>query len=58
VYTKKGTNPPDFDEPVILTKERGGVTVESFCNRIHKDFKKDLKFARVWGQSAKHNPQT
>lgn len=32
-------------------------TVEAFCNRLHKSIAKDLKFAVVWGRSAKFNPQ-
>jgi len=27
------------------------------CNRLHKDFAKKFKFARVWGKSAKFPAQ-
>jgi uncharacterized protein len=58
VYTKKRGLPPDLVEPVIMTRGRHGCTVEAFCDHIHKDMKKTLKFALVWGKSAKHSPQT
>eukprot|EP01129_Flabellula_baltica_P005285 TRINITY_DN189_c0_g1_i2.p1 TRINITY_DN189_c0_g1~~TRINITY_DN189_c0_g1_i2.p1 ORF type:complete len:262 (-),score=64.30 TRINITY_DN189_c0_g1_i2:119-904(-) len=57
VYTKKKGMLPDFDDPIILTKGRGGCTVESACEQIHKEIVDNLKFAKVWGTSAKHNPQ-
>mmetsp|Transcript_25705 Transcript_25705/g.59279 ORF Transcript_25705/g.59279 Transcript_25705/m.59279 type:complete len:398 (+) Transcript_25705:46-1239(+) len=58
VYTKRRGEPPDFEEPVVLTKGRNGVTVESACQTIHRDLTKELKYALVWGRSAKHSPQT
>lgn len=56
VYTKpKGQN-PDYNEPVILRRS-AGVSVEDFCNRIHKMLVKQFKYALVWGASVKHRPQ-
>ncbi|TQE02272.1 hypothetical protein C1H46_012143 [Malus baccata] len=55
IYTKpKGMN-PDYEDPVILSSKTR--TVEDFCERIHKDFIKQFKYALVWGSSAKHKPQ-
>lgn len=55
VYTKpKGKN-VDFTEPVILHDQN--PTIEHFCLRIHKNLLKQLKYAWVWGQSVKHQPQ-
>lgn len=55
VYTKpRGAN-PDYDDPVILSSKK--LTVEDFCQRIHKDMSKQFKYALVWGSSAKHKPQ-
>ncbi|KAL9654394.1 hypothetical protein ABK040_010421 [Willaertia magna] len=54
VYTKKKGRAPDFSEPVIL---REGSTVETICENIHKDMKKNFKYGIVWGRSAKHTPQ-
>jgi ribosome-interacting GTPase 1 len=36
VYTKKVGCKPDFAEPVILSADRGGTTVENFCNHLHR----------------------
>jgi hypothetical protein len=30
---------------------------QGFCNKIHKTLLKQLKYANVWGASAKHRPQ-
>ena len=57
VYTKKTGSKPDFDEPIVLTPDRGGCNVGRFCENLHKDLKAELKYALVWGVSAKHYPQ-
>jgi len=57
VYTKKTGNKPDFDEPVVLADHRGGCTVKHFCGQIHNTLAKTLKYAQVWGTSAKHMGQ-
>ena len=36
VYTKKPGNKPDFEEPVVLSEDRGGCLVENFCKMIHR----------------------
>eukprot|EP00919_Chromeraceae_sp_WS-2016_P052611 GHVR01124853.1.p1 GENE.GHVR01124853.1~~GHVR01124853.1.p1 ORF type:complete len:370 (+),score=83.14 GHVR01124853.1:51-1160(+) len=57
VYTKKRGEFPDFSDPVILTHQRGNMTVETAVRVIHRDLIKDFKYAVVWGGSVKHNPQ-
>jgi len=57
VFTKKKGRAPDFGEPLVLTDGRGGTTVESACNQLHKDLAANFKFAMVWGTSTKYNPQ-
>ncbi|KZO98002.1 developmentally regulated GTP binding protein 1 [Calocera viscosa TUFC12733] len=52
VYTKPRGLAPDYSEPVIL--RNGKSSVEDFCNAIHKEIAKQLKYALVWGSSAKH----
>ncbi|KAG6498031.1 hypothetical protein ZIOFF_045937 [Zingiber officinale] len=37
--------------------DRGGCTVEDFCNHIHRSLIKDVKYVLVWGISARHYPQ-
>ncbi|PPQ67815.1 hypothetical protein CVT26_007062 [Gymnopilus dilepis] len=53
VYTKPRGLPPDYDAPVVL--RRGKCTIEDFCNAIHKEIAKQMKYAIVWGASAKHS---
>eukprot|EP00301_Raphidiophrys_heterophryoidea_P014991 c23484_g1_i1.p1 GENE.c23484_g1_i1~~c23484_g1_i1.p1 ORF type:complete len:383 (-),score=76.83 c23484_g1_i1:80-1228(-) len=55
VYTKPKGQMPDYSEPVVLNSER--CRVEDFCNRIHKDFISQFKYAIVWGSSVKFSPQ-
>jgi hypothetical protein len=31
--------------------------VEDFCNHIHRNLIKDVKYVLVWGTSARHHPQ-
>ncbi|KAH9943338.1 developmentally regulated GTP binding protein 1 [Epithele typhae] len=52
VYTKPRGLAPDYSAPVVL--RRGKCTVEDFCMAIHKEIAKQMKYAIVWGASAKH----
>lgn len=49
VYTKQPGKSKDY--PPVALKE--GSTVKDLALRIHKDFLKKFKFARVWGSSVK-----
>jgi len=53
VYTKKPGKPPDLKDPLILRK---GSTVLDAAEALHKDFRKNFRYARVWG-SAKFDGQ-
>ncbi|KAH8118584.1 P-loop containing nucleoside triphosphate hydrolase protein [Phellopilus nigrolimitatus] len=53
VYTKPRGQTPDYSQPVVL--KRGRCSIEDFCNNIHKEIAKQLKYAVVWGSSAKHS---
>ncbi|GLU22453.1 hypothetical protein SLE2022_385270 [Rubroshorea leprosula] len=57
VYTKPQGQQPDFTDPVVLSADRGGCSVEDFCNHIHRSLVKDVKYVLVWGTSARHYPQ-
>ena len=46
VYSKAPGKEPDLSAPFVLER---GSTVEEFAARVHKDFVKNLKTARVWG---------
>jgi ribosome-interacting GTPase 1 len=53
VFSKPPGKDPDFTAPFVLHK---GGTVGEFAAKIHQDFAKSLKSARVWG-SATHDGQ-
>jgi ribosome-interacting GTPase 1 len=46
VYTKAPGKKPDMNTPFVLSK---GSTILEAASQVHKDFARDLKFARVWG---------
>ena len=50
IFLKEVNQKPDLDEPMILTRP---TTLKTVCERIHRDFVKKFKYARVWGKSAK-----
>lgn len=52
VQTKTGVK--IADKPIILFK---GSTVKDAAERIHKDFVKKFKYAKIWGPSAKFDSQ-
>lgn len=53
VYSKPPGKEADLSSPFVLIK---GSTVEELAGKVHKDFLKKLKSARVWG-SAAHDGQ-
>lgn len=53
IYMKKIGKQADFDKPLIIKK---GSTIKEVCEKIHKDFLKNFKYARLWG-SAKFSGQ-
>lgn len=57
IYTKKKGNPPDFEEPIVLRKHKGGFSILSAINQIHRDLVQSFKGAIVWGKSVKYSPQ-
>lgn len=56
-YTKKVGAKPDFGDPVVMTQDRGGTTVEALCRQVHASLVTEFKYALVWGTSSKHYPQ-
>ena len=53
VYTKEPGKPPDLKDPLILPV---GSSVIEAAEKLHKDFARKLKYARIWG-SAKFEGQ-
>lgn len=50
IYTKAQGKDPE-KKPIILKK---GATIRDVVKEVHKDFLRHFRFARVWGQSVKH----
>ncbi len=48
VYSKAPGREPDKNSPFVL---EAGSTVEEFAAKVHQDFARNLKSARVWGSS-------
>ena len=48
VYTKIPGKHADMSKPYVVKK---GTTIVEIAGTIHKDFKDNLKFARVWGHT-------
>jgi len=48
VFTKRPGKDADMNDPMALPK---GAKVEDLAQLLHKDFAKNLKFARVWGST-------
>lgn len=54
IFCKEAGKPADMDIPIIM---RTGDSVESMCNKLHKDFVSKFKFSKIWGPSAKFGGQ-
>ena len=48
VYSKSPGKKPDLSSPFVLIK---GSTIADFAGKVHQDFSKKLKSAKVWGSS-------
>ena len=57
VFCKRRGCPPDLDEPVVLSSQRHGTTIEAATGRISKELLVIFNYADVWGTSTKHSPQ-
>ena len=49
IYSKPPGKPPDLSRPFVVPK---GSSVAEFAGKVHQDFSKNLKTARVWGSGA------
>jgi ribosome-interacting GTPase 1 len=50
IYMKPQGQKADYDEPMIVRK---GSTVEDVAGRLHRDFLRNFRHAKVWGSSVK-----
>jgi len=54
IYLKEVGKKPDMDVPIIMFKK---CTIKDVCEKLHKDFVTNFRFARLWGKSAKFEGQ-
>ena len=54
VYLKEPSKDPDMEVPLIVHRN---CTIRDVCDKLHRDFVKKFKFARVWGPSARFGGQ-
>ena len=54
VYLKPRNGSPDFEEPLIVT---AGSTISDVCQKIHKKFAGEAKYALVSGDSVRFSSQ-
>ncbi|HJU13596.1 MAG TPA: GTP-binding protein [Candidatus Nitrosotalea sp.] len=54
VYLRPKGGETDYVEPLIV---RRNSTVVDVCNKLHRDLKKDFRYALVWGKSVKFGGQ-
>ena len=48
IYCKQPGKKADMKEPVIL---ENGATLKNVCDKLHRDFSKRFRFARIWGST-------
>jgi len=54
IFLKPTGDKADLDEPLII---REPATVEDVCNKLHREFVEKFRYAKVWGDSVKHDAQ-
>jgi hypothetical protein len=55
IFLKQRGKPADMKEPLIIKQP---TTIKDVCVKIHRDFVRRLRFARVWGKSSKFPGQS
>lgn len=54
IYLAEPGKDPDFEEPLVVS---GPTTVDEVIDRLGSDFRRRFRFARVTGESSKHDDQ-
>ncbi|MDY6779428.1 MAG: GTPase [Halobacteria archaeon] len=54
IYLKPQGGEPDYEEPVVVPENS---TVGDVADKLHDDFEERFRYAKVWGESAKHDGQ-
>jgi ribosome-interacting GTPase 1 len=55
VFLKPQGQDADMKEPMVIMN---GSTIGDLCDRIHRTFRRNFRYATVWGESAKFPGQT
>jgi uncharacterized protein len=50
IYLKEPGREADMKMPLIIFRN---CTIKDVCDKLHKDFARKFKYARLWGKSAK-----
>jgi len=50
LYMKPQNQEADMKEPLVVPD---GATVGTVCDHLHRDFRRNFRYAQVWGKSAK-----
>lgn len=54
IFLKEVGKEPDLKEPLVMRK---GVTIGDVCRKLHREFIKKFRYARIWGPTAKFDAQ-
>lgn len=54
IFLKEPGKEVDMSEPIVMRKED---TLKILCEKLHRDFVRRFRFARVWGKSARYDGQ-
>lgn len=54
IYMRPKGGETDFKEPLVM---REGATVGSICDKLHRNMRKEFRYAMVWGKSVKFGGQ-
>lgn len=50
IYMKPQGKDADMVEPLVI---KDGSDIGMICDSIHRDFKKNFRYAQIWGKSAR-----
>ncbi len=54
IYLRPKGGETDYVEPLIV---KNGASVGDVCNKLHRDMRNELRYAQIWGRSAKFGGQ-
>lgn len=54
IYLKPRGGKADYEEPLIMKRN---CTILDICNKLHRNFARDYRYANVWGNSVKFDQQ-